>query len=44
MTPILLALYRVLLKDRPSFRRIGLVAAAYLVPCAAFVVTYVELA
>jgi chlorophyll synthase len=44
MTPILLALYRVLLKDRPSFWRIGLVAAAYLVPCAAFVVTYVELA
>ncbi len=42
MTPILVALYRVLLRDRPSFRRISVVALAYLVPCAAFVATYVD--
>lgn len=41
MAPFLLALYRVLLRDRPTFRAITVVAAAYLVPCTAFVVTYV---
>ncbi|HEX2145288.1 MAG TPA: UbiA family prenyltransferase [Glycomyces sp.] len=42
MTPVLLVLYRVLLKDRPAFSKITVVACAYLVPCAAFVVTYVD--
>ncbi|THV30307.1 hypothetical protein E9998_07065 [Glycomyces paridis] len=41
-TPILLVLYRVLLKGRPSFTAITVVATAYLVPCAAFALTYVE--
>jgi chlorophyll synthase len=42
MAPFLLALYRVLLRDRPSFRAITVVASAYLVPCAAFMITYVS--
>lgn len=42
MTPVLLILYRVLLKDRPTFAAITVVASAYLVPCAAFVLTYVN--
>lgn len=41
MAPLLLALYRVLLRDRPRFGAITVVAAAYVIPCAAFVVTYV---
>lgn len=42
MTPVLLVLYRVLLKDRPTFPAITALATAYLVPCTAFVLTYVE--
>lgn len=42
MMPILLALYRRLLKDAPSFSAVTIVAVAYLVPCIAFAVTYVE--
>ncbi|MCD0443369.1 UbiA family prenyltransferase [Glycomyces sp. A-F 0318] len=41
-TPALLAMYRVLLRDRPSFTAITVVACAYLVPCAGFAVTYVD--
>lgn len=41
-TPALLAMYRLLLRDRPSFTAITVVACAYLVPCAGFAVTYVE--
>lgn len=40
--PVLLALYRILLRDRPSFSAVTVVACAYLVPCAGFVVTYVD--
>ncbi|NEE01938.1 UbiA family prenyltransferase [Phytoactinopolyspora halotolerans] len=40
--PILLVLYRRLLTGRPSFAAITVVAGAYLVPCAAFVITYVD--
>lgn len=42
LTPVLLVLYRVLLKDRPTFPAITVLACAYLVPCAAFALTYVE--
>lgn len=42
-TPVLLVLYRVLLRDRPSFTAITVVACAYLVPCAGFALTYVDL-
>ena len=42
ITPALLTLYRVLLKDRPSFRAVLVVAGLYIVPCTAFVVTYVD--
>ncbi|WP_026928535.1 UbiA family prenyltransferase [Glycomyces tenuis] len=40
--PVLLVLYRCLLKDRPTFPAITVVACAYLVPCIGFVVTYVD--
>lgn len=40
MAPLLLAAYRVLLRHRPGFRAITVVAATYLVPCTAFVLTY----
>lgn len=43
MAPVLLTLYRVLLRNRPDFRAITIVAGAYGVPCAAFVLTYVGL-
>lgn len=42
VAPFLLALYRALLRGTPTFRAITVVAAAYLVPCTAFVITYVE--
>lgn len=42
MAPGLLVLYRVLLAGRPSFPTVLVVAGAYAVPCAAFVLTYVE--
>ncbi|WP_129663653.1 UbiA prenyltransferase family protein [Phytoactinopolyspora endophytica] len=42
MAPVLLVLYRVALRERPSFTAITIVAGAYLIPCAAFVVTYVD--
>lgn len=41
-TPVLLMMYRVLLKDRPTFAAITVVAAAYIGPCAAFALTYVD--
>jgi 4-hydroxybenzoate polyprenyltransferase len=41
-TPVLLAMYRLLLRDRPSFTAITAVACAYLVPCAGFALTYVD--
>lgn len=42
MAPLLLALYRVLLQRNVTFTKITIVAGAYMVPCAAFVVTYVQ--
>ena len=42
MTPVLLALYRVLLKEPSSFGAVLVVAGTYVVPCAAFVLTYIE--
>ncbi|HEX6338381.1 MAG TPA: UbiA prenyltransferase family protein [Jiangellaceae bacterium] len=42
MTPVLLTLYRTLLKEPSSFGAVLLVAGTYAVPCAAFVLTYVE--
>ncbi|MPZ26789.1 MAG: hypothetical protein GEV12_10115 [Micromonosporaceae bacterium] len=42
LTPVLLVLYRVLLRDRPSFPAVVVVAGAYALPCTAFVLTYVE--
>lgn len=42
MAPLLLALYRSLLQRDVTFTKITIVAAAYLVPCTAFVVTYVQ--
>lgn len=43
MTPALLVLYRVLvIKNRPRFRSVTVLAAAFLVPCVAFVVTYID--
>lgn len=42
MTPALLALYRVLLKAPSSFGSVLVVAGMYAVPCAAFVLTYIE--
>jgi chlorophyll synthase len=42
MMPLLLGLYRRLLAGRPSFPAVLVVAGAYIVPCAAFVLTYVE--
>jgi chlorophyll synthase len=42
MTPVLLALYRVLLKAPSSFGAVLVIAGTYAVPCAAFVLTYVE--
>lgn len=41
-TPVLLVMYRVLLKGKPAFSAITVVACAYLVPCGAFALTYVE--
>ncbi|WP_084546466.1 UbiA family prenyltransferase [Glycomyces arizonensis] len=40
--PVLLVLYRRLLKDRPTFPEITVVACAYLVPCIGFAITYVD--
>ncbi|NYE73912.1 prenyltransferase [Microlunatus parietis] len=40
MAPILLVTYRVLLRHRPGFGAITIVAATFLVPCTAFVLTY----
>lgn len=42
ITPVLLALYRVLLKEPASFGAVLVVAGTYVVPCAAFVLTYIE--
>lgn len=42
VAPVLLGLYRVLLRDRPTIHAVLLVAGAYIVPCAAFALTYVE--
>lgn len=42
LMPVLLVLYRALLRDRPSFPAVLVVAGAYGLPCAAFVLTYVE--
>ena len=42
MMPILLALYRGLLKEPSSFAAVLAVAGTYIVPCAAFVLTYVD--
>jgi chlorophyll synthase len=42
ITPVLLALYRVLLREPSSFGSVLVVAGTYVVPCAAFVVTYVQ--
>lgn len=42
ITPILLILYRVLLREPASFGSVLVVAGTYVVPCAAFVVTYVQ--
>jgi 4-hydroxybenzoate polyprenyltransferase len=41
-TPVLLVLYRALLRSRPTFPKITVVACAYLLPCAGFMVTYVD--
>lgn len=40
MAPVLLVTYRVLLRKRPTFPAIMVVAATYLAPCSAFVLTY----
>ncbi|HEX5995747.1 MAG TPA: UbiA prenyltransferase family protein [Jiangellales bacterium] len=42
ITPVLLVLYRVLLREPSSFGAVLVVAGTYAVPCAAFVLTYVE--
>ncbi|MQA04437.1 MAG: hypothetical protein GEV07_17505 [Streptosporangiales bacterium] len=42
LTPMLLVLYRMVLRGRPSFPAVMAVAGAYLLPCAMFVATYVE--
>lgn len=42
IAPVLVVLYRVLLKGPPSFGPVLVVAATYAVPCAAFVLTHVE--
>jgi chlorophyll synthase len=42
MTPVLLALYRILLKAPSTFGAVLVVAGTYAVPCAAFVMTYIE--
>lgn len=42
IAPVLLVLYRALLRDRPSFPAVMLVAATYTVPCTAFVLTYID--
>jgi chlorophyll synthase len=42
ITPVLLVLYRVLLKEPASFGSVLVVAGTYVVPCAAFVLTYVQ--
>jgi chlorophyll synthase len=42
ITPVLLALYRVLLREPSSFGSVLVVAGTYVVPCAAFVITYVQ--
>jgi 4-hydroxybenzoate polyprenyltransferase len=42
IAPVLLTLYRSLLRDRPSVRAVLLVAGSYIVPCAAFTLTYIE--
>ncbi|SDE25440.1 UbiA family prenyltransferase [Glycomyces harbinensis] len=41
-TPVLLVMYRRLLRDRPSFTAITVVACAYVVPCAGFALTYID--
>lgn len=43
MIPLLLIVYRVLLRGRPPFRAITVVAACFLIPCGAFALTYVGL-
>jgi 4-hydroxybenzoate polyprenyltransferase len=40
MAPVLLTLYRVMLRGRPPVRAVLIVAGAYIVPCAAFALTY----
>ena len=42
IAPVLLTLYRVLLREPSSFGAVLLVAGTYVVPCAAFVLTYIE--
>jgi 4-hydroxybenzoate polyprenyltransferase len=42
IAPVLVALYRVLLKEPSSFGAVLVVAGTYAVPCAAFVLTYVD--
>jgi chlorophyll synthase len=42
MMPVLLGLYWTMLAGRPSFPAVLVVAGAYIVPCTAFVLTYVE--
>lgn len=42
VTPVLLVLYRVLLRSDPTFPKITVVACAYLLPCAGFMIGYVD--
>ncbi len=43
LIPVLLVLYRILvIRKRPKFRAVTLLAAAYLLPCTAFILTYVD--
>jgi 4-hydroxybenzoate polyprenyltransferase len=42
IAPVLLVLYRALLRGRPSELAVLIVAGSYAVPCAAFTLTYVE--
>jgi lycopene elongase/hydratase (dihydrobisanhydrobacterioruberin-forming) len=42
IAPVLLWLYRSLLRGRPPFRSVLVVAGTYIVPCAAFALTYAE--
>ena len=43
LIPVLLVLYRILvIRKRPTFRAVTLLAAAYLLPCTAFILTYVD--